>query len=191
MTYPRLHRITGWALVLGASGILIDSWASWALDADSPAWLVMLVAPGGLGEGSIGLIPAYLGATVGMIGFLIVLRHRVTIPAAVVAGVGVVGMFAFWYSYPERATVGGVGSILIGVAILALPSWGRLASPLWVASGVMGIPELVRPGVHWGPVASFTLLGAAISVTGAFVLWGITSTILSGPARDNTVQAAP
>ncbi|HSM15943.1 MAG TPA: hypothetical protein VK845_02955 [Gemmatimonadales bacterium] len=152
---------------------------------------MMLVAPGGLGKGSIGLILAYLGGTVGMIGFLIVLRHRVTIPVAVVAGFGVAGMFAFWYSYPERATVGGVGSILIGVAILALPSWGRLASPLWVASGVMGIPELVRPGVNWGPVASFTLLGAAISVTGAFVLWSITSANVSGPARNNTVQAAP
>ena len=191
MTCQRLHRITGWALVLGSSGIFIDSWASWSLDAESPEWLVMLVAPGGLGKGSIGLILAYLGGTVGMIGFLIVLRHRVTIPVAVVAGFGVVGMFAFWYSYPERATVGGVGSILIGVAILALPSWGRLASPLWVASGVMGIPELVRPGVNWGPVASFTLLGAAISVTGAFVLWSITTPNVSGPARNNTVQAAP
>lgn len=191
MTCPRLHRITGWALVLGSSGIFIDSWASWSLDAESPEWLVTLVAPGGLGNGSIGLIPAYLGVTVGMIGFLIVLRHRVTIPVAVVTGIGVVGMFAFWYSYPARATVGGVGSILIGVAILALPSWGRLASPLWVASGVMGIPELVRPGVHWGPVASFTLLGAAIGLTGASVLWSITSTNVSGPARNNTVLAAP
>lgn len=189
MTSPVLHRIAGWALVLGASGIFIDSWASWSLDAESPEWLVTLVAPSGLGNGSIGLIPAYLGATVGMIGFLIVLHRRVTIPVAVVAGVGVVGMFVFWYSYPARATVGGAGSILIGVAILALPSWGRLASPLWVASGVMGIPELVRPGVNWGPVASFTLLGAAIGVTGAFVLWGMTSTNVRGTARNNTVQA--
>lgn len=128
MISPRLRRIAGWALVLGASGIFIDSWASWSLDAESPEWLVTMVAPGGLGNGSIGLIPAYLGATVGMIGFLIVLHHRVTIPVTVFAGVGVIGMFVFWYSYPARATFGGVGSILIGVAILALPSWGRLAS---------------------------------------------------------------
>lgn len=191
MTSPALRRVAGWALVLGASGIFIDSWASWTLDAESPGWLVTVVAPGGLGNGSIGLIPAYLGVTVGMVGFLIVLHHRVTIPVAVFAGAGVIGMFVFWYSYPARATFGGVGSILIGVAILALPSWGRLASPLWVASGVMGIPQLVQPGVEWGPVASFTLLGAAVGVTGAAVLWDTRSTNVRGPSRDITARATP
>lgn len=105
MISPRLRRIAGWALVLGASGIFIDSWASWSLDAESPEWLVTMVAPGGLGNGSIGLIPAYLGATVGMIGFLIVLHHRVTIPVTVFAGVGVIGMFVFLVQLPGSRDV--------------------------------------------------------------------------------------
>jgi hypothetical protein len=179
MSSRRSRVITGWALLAGAAGIFIDSWASWTLDSDSPGWLVTIVAPGGLDSGSIGLIPAYLGATFGMIGLVIVLNRSVGIPVAVVSGLGVVGMLTFWYSYPARATFGGVGSILVGVAILALPNWGRLASPLWVASGIMGIPELVRPGSNWGPIASFTLLGAAVGVTGAFVLWGMSRTAVT------------
>jgi hypothetical protein len=191
MISRRLRLTTGWALLLGATGIVIDSWASWALDSSSPAWLVSVVAPGGPGNGSIGLIPAYIGATVGMIGFVIVLHRRVGLWAGLLAGAGVLGMFTFWYSYPARATFGGVGSILIGIAILALPNWGRLASPIWVASGVMGIPELVRPGINWGPIASFTLLGAAIGVTGAFVVWGISSATLQAEPLHHSIQPAP
>lgn len=173
MVSRRLRSIAGWALLVGAFGVFFDAWASWSLDAHSPGWLVSIVAPTGLGNGSIGLIPAYIGATVGMIGFVVVLYRNMGTWTALLAGVGVFGMFSFWYSYPARATFGGVGCILIGMAILALPSWGRLASPIWVASGVMGIPELVKPGINWGPIASFTLLGAAMAVTGAFTIWGL------------------
>ena len=192
MNGRRFRLITGWALVAGAAGIFIDSWASWSLDSDSPGWLVSIVAPGGLGDGSIGLIPAYLGATIGMIGFVIVLHRNAGILVSVLVGAGVIGMFTFWYSYPARATLGGLGSILIGAAILALPSWGRLASPLWIASGIMGIPELVRPGINWGPIASFTLLGAALGVTGAFCVWGIdnsTEHFDSAPSLHASTQA--
>ena len=175
MVGRRLRLITGWALVIGAGGIFIDSWASWSLDSSSPDWLITVVAPAGLSDGSIGLIPAYIGATVGMVGFVLVMYRSVGVWVALLAGLGVIAMFTFWYSYPARATFGGLGSILIGVAILSLPNWGRLASPIWIASGIMGIPELVRPGIHWGPIASFTLLGAGIGVTGAFILWGLSS----------------
>lgn len=167
-----LRSLTGWALLVGAFGILFDSWAGWSLNTQSPGWLVSIVAPAGLSNGSIGLIPAYVGVTVGMIGFVVVLYRRMGTWTALLAGVGVLGMFTFWYSYPARATFGGIGSILIGIAILSEPSWGRLASPIWVASGVMGIPELVRPGIHWGPIAGFTLLGAAVAVTGAYTIRG-------------------
>jgi len=192
MVGRRLRLITGWALFVGAFGIFIDSWAGWSLDSNSPDWLVSIIAPGGLGDGSIGLIPAYLGATVGMVGFVIFLYRSVGMWLALLAGTGVIGMFTFWYSYPARATFGGVGSIVVGAAILALPSWSRLASPLWIASGIMGIPELVRPGIHWGPIASFTLLGAAIGVTGAFVVWGIgSSTQLAENARSLRASTQP
>jgi hypothetical protein len=175
MVSARLRLITASALLAGATGIFIDSWASWSLGPTSPEWLATVVAPAGLDNGSVGLIPAYIGVTVGILGLLLVV-HRSTSPwVTLLTGLGVGGTFMFWYSYPARATFGGIGSIIIGVAVLTLPSWGRFASPLWVASGVMGIPELVRPGINWGPVASFTLLGAAMGVTGAFVLWGITT----------------
>ena len=90
---------------------------------------------------------------------------------AALFALGVAGVFTFWFSYPERATLGGLGSIVLGVAVLLLPGWGRAASPFWVATGVLGIPELVIPGVHWGPIAAFTLTGAAFAVTGAYALW--------------------
>lgn len=173
MISRRLRLITGWALFAGAVGILFDSFSVWVLDLfNRPEWLVTIVNPTGVDNGSIGLVPAYLGVTVGMIGFVIVMYRSLGVWVALLSGIGVIGMFTFWYSYPARATFGGLGSILIGIAVLSLPTWGRLASPLWIASGVMGIPELVRPGINWGPVASFTLLGAAIGVTGAFVIWG-------------------
>lgn len=187
MVGGKLRLITGWALVVGALGIFIDSWASWSLDSASPEWLVTMLAPNGLGDGSIGLIPTYIGATIGMIGFVMVIYRLTGVWLALLAGTGVVGLFTFWYSYPARATFGGVGSILVGVAVLSLPSWGRLASPIWVASGVMGIPELVRPGIHWGPIASFTLLGVAIGLTGAFVLWGQSNTV----EVDQPLRASP
>lgn len=173
MISRRLRLITGWALLAGSVGILFDSFSVWVLDLfDRPEWLVTIVTPTGVNNGSIGLVPAYLGVTVGMIGFVIVMYRSLGVWVALLSGIGVIGMFTFWYSYPARATFGGLGSILIGIAVLSLPNWGRLASPLWIASGVMGIPELVRPGINWGPIASFTLLGAAIGVTGAFVIWG-------------------
>jgi len=190
MVESKLRTVTGWVLLLGAGGIFIDSWASWSLDANSPEWLITVVAPAGLGNGSIGLIPAYLGVTVGMIGFAIIAYRSMGIWVALLAGAGVLGMFTFWYSYPARATWGGVGSILLGVVVLSLPDWGRLASPLWVASGVMGIPELVQPGIHWGPIASFTLLGAAIGVTGAFLLWGPNVAAQIDQPRRSTPQPA-
>lgn len=191
MVGSKLRKVTGWTLLIGAGGIFIDSWAAWSLDANSPEWLTTVVAPAGIGNGSIGLIPTYIGVTVGMIGFAIIAYRSMDIWIALLGGLGVAGMFTFWYSYPARATWGGVGSILLGVVVLSLPGWGRLASPLWVASGVMGIPELVRPGIHWGPIASFTLLGAAIAVTGAFIVWGMHRTsetaesphVLIEPAR--------
>ncbi|MGD2044234.1 MAG: hypothetical protein PVJ28_11330 [Acidimicrobiia bacterium] len=191
MVGRKLRLITGWALVIGAVGIFIDSWASWSLSSSSPEWLITVVAPAGLGDGSIGLIPAYIGATVGMIGFVIVTYRMVGLWVALLAGLGVIGMFTFWYSYPARATFGGVGSILIGVAILSLPNWGRLASPIWVASGIMGIPELVRPGINWGPIASFTLLGAAIGVTAAFVLRGLRDTEMTSNTHSLHASTQP
>ena len=52
MVGTKLRTVTGWALLVGAGGIFIDSWAAWSLDANSPEWLVTVVAPAGIGNGS-------------------------------------------------------------------------------------------------------------------------------------------
>lgn len=165
-----LRMVTGWALVVGAFGILVDSYAGAFLSADSPAWLLTVMAPGGLDQGTIGLIPAYLGVTVGLLG-LVMTAVRVAGPwVAAVTAMGTAGLFTFWYSYPERATAGGLGALALGLALLLYPGWGRAASPFWVAGGMLGIPELVVPGSTWGPIAGFPLLGVAAGITGVYVL---------------------
>lgn len=166
----KLQLFTGWALLIAASGILVDSWAG---RITFPTWMASIITPAGADSGSIGLIPAYLGLTTGMVCFLFVVYKLSGTWPGLVTGAGVVGIFIFWYGYPHYSTMGGLGSILVGIAVLWLPGWARFASPLWVTSGLMGITELVRPGISWGPVAGFTLAGAAIAVTGGFVLWGL------------------
>jgi hypothetical protein len=164
----KLQVVTGWALLIAGMGIFFDSAAS---RITFPTLLAPIITPAGADNGSIGLIPAYLGLTIGMICFPFVVYKASGIWPGLVTGAGVVGMFIFWYGYPHYSTIGGLGSILIGIAVLWLPGWARFVSPLWVASGIMGITELVRPGVSWGPIAGFTLAGAAVALTGAFVLW--------------------
>lgn len=166
----KLQLFTGRALLVAATGIFIDFWAG---STTLPPWLDPIINPAGAGGGSIGLIPAYLGFTAGMACFVAVIHKGSGTWPGVLAGVGVVGMFIFWGSYPDHSTIGGLGSIVVGIAVLRLPGWARFASPLWVASGLMGVTELVRPGVNWGPISGFTLGGAAVAVTGAFVLWGL------------------
>lgn len=177
----RLQLVTGWALLIAAMGIFFDAGAS---RITFPTLLASIITPAGAENGSIGLIPAYLGFTTGMICFPFVAYKVSGMWPGLLTGAGVVGMFIFWYGYPHYSTIGGLGSILVGIAVLLLPRWARFASPLWVASGIMGITELVRPGISWGPVAGFTLLGAAIAVTGAFVIWSL-------PAKEPAEQSMP
>jgi hypothetical protein len=169
---PVLRRVTGWALLAGMVGIYVDSYAEWFLTVDSPGWLLTVMAPAGLSQGTIGLIPAYLGVTVGLVGLVVVALRIAGWGVAALTALGTLGVMMFWYSYPEWANAGGVGAVVLGVAVLLYPGWGRAASPFWVAGGVLGIPELVTPGTMWGLVASFPLVGTAAGVTGAFVLWG-------------------
>jgi hypothetical protein len=162
MLGSKLQKVTGWALLIAASGVF------W--DAIEVHWLGTSAVP----DGSLGLIPAYLGIVIGLIGFVFV-TWRVGGPVSgLLTALGTAGTLVFWGSYPSYASLGGVGALLLGVSVLFLPGWGRFSSPLWIVAGVMGTGELVRfPLPSWGPVSSFTLIGAALGVTGAFVLWGM------------------
>jgi hypothetical protein len=120
-----LRFITGWAHLIGAAGIFIDVWASWSLNSDSPEWLVSIVAPSGLGEGSIGLIPTYLGGNVGITGLVIVLYRTTGVWTGLLCGIGVLGMFTFWGSYPARATFVALAASSSELSS-SLPGWGRV-----------------------------------------------------------------
>lgn len=176
---------TGWALLVAATGIFIDFWAG---STTLPTWLDPIINPAGAGGGSIGLIPAYLGFMTGMVCFVVVVYKASGMWPGLLTGIGGVGMFIFWGSYPDYSTIGGLGSILVGIAVLSLPGWAKLASPLWVASGLMGITQLVRPGVNRGPIAGFTLGGASVAVTGAFVLWWLPTTEAAEPSLPPFVE---
>lgn len=151
---PRWRLLVGAALITGAAGIFID-------------------AAIGDPNGSWGLIPAYFGGVPGMIGLVFVLYKDLGRVAGVLSGLGIAGVVTFWGSYPDYATLAGLGMILVGIVLLSLPMPWRLASPVWVSAGVLGItPELVLPGRTWGPISSFALTGAALAISGAYVLWG-------------------
>ena len=143
----RLRLVTGWSLLVGAFGVGIDAWAS--------SW---------------GLAPAYLGTILGLACFVFVVGKVVGFWPAILTGLGVASTLLFWGTYPENAVFGSIGALLIGLAVLYLPGWGRWASPLWIAAGTFGAP---RAGVTWGPISAYTLFGAALGITGTFVLLGL------------------
>lgn len=168
MTGRKLRLITGWSLLVGAFGVGVDAWLSW----DDH-------------QGSWGLIPAYMGTVVGLVGLVLVVARVAARWPAILAGLGVASTLVFWGSYPSNAPFGGVGSVLIGISVLWLPGWGRLASPLWVAAATFGAPQ---PGVRWGPISGFTLMGVALAVTGAFLLFGLNQADESERSRRSQID---
>jgi hypothetical protein len=152
---PRLQKITGWALLAASVGTFYDAYAS-----SSGA------------QGSIGLIPLYLGFPIGSIGLVMVIRKIAGWLPALLAAAGLVGVFIFMGSYPNGAE-GWIGLVLIGFALLFLPLPGRLASVLWIAAGILGFPKFGQGS--WGLISAFTVFGAACAASGAFVLWGFRS----------------
>ncbi|NNU27104.1 hypothetical protein [Isoptericola sediminis] len=148
-----LVRATGVLLLIGAAGIGVDAWLSW-----------------NQADGSWGLILAYLGTTFGLVLLVPVMVRLRGWMAGTAVAVGAASTFVFWYGYPEFAMYGGLGSLFLGAVMLSLPDWGRVAAFPWIVSGTLGLPDLVREGVSWGPVASFSVLGVAIGLTGAYVV---------------------
>jgi hypothetical protein len=59
--------------------------------------------------------------------------------------------------------------LIIGSVVLWLPGWGRISAVPWIASGTLGLPDLVWEGTSWGPISSFSMLGLALGLTGAYV----------------------
>lgn len=146
-----LRLVTGAALVAAAVGIFIDE----AMCSGCP-------------EGSIGLIPLYVGFPIGAVGFILFLYRAAGWLPSAIGAMGMAGILYFMFSYPNGAD-GWIGGVLIGIAHLFLPLGGRFPSVLWVAVGILGFPAF---GQHsWGVVSGFTLFGAAILTTGVFVLW--------------------
>lgn len=150
---PRLRKITGWALLAASAGTFFDAYAS----LDYP-------------QGSIGLIPLYIGFPIGSIGLVILIRQVAGWTPAILAGIGLAPFFYFMGEYPNGAE-GWIGLVLYGIAHLFLPLIGRFPAVLWIAAGLLGFPEFGQGS--WGPISAFTVFGAAIAASGIFVLWGL------------------
>jgi hypothetical protein len=147
-----LRYITGWALLAAAAGTFFDAYTC-----------------DGCSQGSIGLIPLYIGFPIGSVGLVLVFRKAAGWAPALLAAIGLAGILIFMFSYPNRAE-GMIGAILVGIAHLFFPLYGRLASVLWVSAGILGFPAFNT--ASWGPIDGFTMFGAATAASGAFVLWG-------------------
>jgi hypothetical protein len=150
-----LRRITGWSLLAAAAGTFYDAFMC-----------------DGCAQGSIGLIPLYLGFPIGAVGLVLVFWRVAGWIPALLAASGLAGILIFMFSYPNGAE-GWIGAILVGIAHLFLPLSGRFASVLWMAAGILGFPEFGARS--WGSIAAFTVFGAATTASGAFVLLGLKS----------------
>ena len=112
-----LRQVIGWALLAAAAGIFFDEYAC-----------------GGCTQGSIGLIPLYLGFPIGSIGLVIIFKKVAGWISTAIAAVGVAGILYFMFAYPNGVN-GWIGGISLGIAHLFLPLPGRFVSVLWVAVG--------------------------------------------------------
>jgi hypothetical protein len=148
-----LRNLTGWTLLAASVGIFFDA-----------------ITCGGCAQGSIGLIPLYIGFPIGSVGLVLITKKVAGWIPTLFAAFGVFGILLFMFSYPEGAE-GWLGAIFIGIAHLFFPLSGRFASVLWVAVGILGFPEF--GAASWGPVSAFTVFGAATAASGIFVLWGL------------------
>lgn len=169
MVGSKLQTLTGWALLVAAIGVL------W--DAAEVHWLGTSSLP----EGSWGLIPALLGSLVGLIGFTIIAWTVGGTLPGMLAGLGTAATVFFHANYPNYSSIGGFGALSLGASMLFMPGWGRFISPLWVATGIMHMSELVPPGHNWGPISAYTLLGASLLAAGAFVFWGRSTSGIDAP----------
>lgn len=151
----RLRQITGWALLASAIGTFYDSYAC-----------------DGCAQGSVGLIPLYIGFPIGAFGLVIVLRRVAGKLAAFLGTLGLAGILYFMFWYPTAGD-GWIGGVFIALAHLFLPFSGRFAALSWMAVGVLGFPEF--PHRSWGPVEVFQMFGLATALSAAFVLWGLKS----------------
>lgn len=151
-----LRLITGWALIAAAAGTLFDAYAC-----------------DGCPQGSVGLVPLYVGFPIGSVGLVIIFRKVAGWISAIFAAVGLAGILYFMFAYPEGVN-GWIGGVFLGIAHLFLPLSGRFVSVLWVAVGILGFPGFGMMRVL-APIPVFVLFGVATAATGLFVLLGLKS----------------
>ena len=81
---PVLRNITGWALLAAVAGTFFDA-----------------LACDGCPEGSIGLIPLYIGFPIGSVGLVLVFRKVAGWVPTILAALGLAGILFFMFSYPN------------------------------------------------------------------------------------------
>jgi hypothetical protein len=145
-------KITGWAMLAAAFGILLE-----------------IVIPRPPGEGTIGLIPLYIGFPIGAVGFVIVLWKKTGLFSAIIAAIGLTGILYFMFAYPNGVQ-GWIGGFFLGIACLYLPLAYRFATLAWVAVSLLGLPEFYARA--WGFIDAFSMFGIGTAISGAYILWG-------------------
>ena len=150
--WPMMEKITGWAMLAAAFGILLE-----------------IVIPRPSGEGTIGLIPLYFGFPIGAVGFVIVLWKKTGWFSAIIAAIGLIGILYFMGAYPNGVH-GWIGGFFLGIACSYLPLPYRFAALAWVAVSLLGLPEFNARA--WGFIHAFSMFGIGTAISGAYILWG-------------------
>jgi hypothetical protein len=147
-----MKKITGWAMLAAAIGILLE-----------------IVIPRPPGEGTIGLIPLYIGFPFGAVGFVMVMWKNNGWFAAIMAAIGLLGILYFMFAYPNGVH-GWIGGFFLGISSLYLPLPYRFAALTWIGVGFWGVPEIYARA--WGFLDAFSMFGISTAFSGAYILWG-------------------
>jgi hypothetical protein len=147
-----LKDIAGWAMIAAAIGILLE-----------------VVIPRPAGEGTIGLIPLYLGFPIGSLGLVPTIWKRDGWFPAIMTAVGLAGMLYFLFVYPLGVR-GWAGGFFLAIGFLFLPMPYRFAALTWLAIPFLELPLLNAR--NSGFFDGFVMFGISTALSGIYMLIG-------------------
>lgn len=148
----RLQTIVAWALLATFLGVVLE-----------------VILPQENSEGTIGLVPLYLGYPVGGLGFAWILYRRFGPLVGLNSLLGAVGILYFMGAYvTPNANQGFVGGFFHAISCLYLPMPYRLSSLAWLSAGIFGYPVIVALGSNL--YNEFVMFGLAAGISGLYLL---------------------
>jgi hypothetical protein len=145
-----LKNIAGWAMIAAAVGILLE-----------------IVIPHPAGEGTIGLIPLYLGFPIGSLGLVPIIWKRDGWFPAIMAACGLAGILYFMVVYPLGIR-GWAGGFFLSIGFLFLPMPYRFAALAWLAIPFLELPILNAR--NSGLFDGFVMFGIGTALSGMYML---------------------